>query len=88
MCCDDDDAQWPCSSHHRVADLEAEQRRRTQNWDRDSSSTPAEEATVAPPSDAVLQQRTYFTPVMFAYVLGMMASCAKLLLQSSQNTQA
>ena len=51
--------------------MEAEQRRRTQIWD-DGSGAPEQQqvTTVALPSDAVLQQRTYFSKVLFAYVLG------------------
>jgi len=49
-----------------VADLELEQRNRTQG-----SSVSGSFSTVYGASDSVLYQRTYFVPVMVAYVGGL-----------------
>ena len=55
-----------CDAARLAGGQEQEQRRRTQGTSSSSSSS-----TVFAASDAVLHQRTYFTPVMFAYVFGL-----------------
>lgn len=54
------------AAYDRVADLELEQRNRTQG-----SSVSGSFSTVYGASDSVLYQRTYFVPVMVAYVGGL-----------------
>ena len=58
------------AAYDRVADLEVEQRERTQlGISLSSGSVPL--TTVYAVSDSVLHQRRYFVPVMVAYVLGL-----------------
>lgn len=57
------------SAYNRIADIEDEQKMRTQGL-----STSGSTATVYTASDAVLYQRTYFTPVLCAYVAGLVVA--------------
>ena len=59
------------AAYDSVADLELEQRNRTQG-----ASSSGSFSTVYSSSDSVLQQRTYFLPVMVAYVAGLGAAFA------------
>lgn len=54
------------AAYDRVADSETEQRLRTEG-----ASSSGSTDTVAWASDSVLQQRTYFVPVLVAYVAGL-----------------
>lgn len=54
------------AAYDRVADTETEQRLRTEG-----ASSSGSTDTVAWASDSVLQQRTYFVPVLLAYIGGL-----------------
>ncbi|GAB4823645.1 hypothetical protein N2152v2_010691 [Parachlorella kessleri] len=58
-------------AYNRIADLELEQRNRTQGI-----SASGSQETVYHASEAVLHQRTYFTPTLLAYVAGLGAAFA------------
>lgn len=59
------------AAYDRIADIEVEQRARTQGESHSGSSE-----TVFTVSDSVLHQRTYFVPVMCAYIAGLLAAFA------------